>query len=1079
MEAGWLLALIVTPLFFNVYSSRVFEPDKIALLRSLALIVLAAWLIKLIHEGGARFDNLSAEQYGSLKGFFRIPLVLPVAGLVVVYVISTLFSVSQYTSLYGSYQRMQGTFTTFSYLVLFGAVAANVRRRAQVERIFTTVILTSLPISLYGILQHYHFDPLPWGGDTVLRVTGNMGNAIFIAAYLIMSALVTLGRLAVAVHAILTEAANLARHMIRLTGYVIILAFNVVAIVFSQSRGPWLGLFAGTVFFVVLLALYGLSRALTHGNQRLATTARAVTLATLAVTAAGVIFLIVLNIPNGPLASLKQVTGLGRLGQVFETEGGTGRVRALIWQGVVQLMKPHPPLQFPDGHPDPWNAIRPIIGYGPEALYVAFNRFYPPELGDIEARNASPDRSHNETFDTLSFTGVIGLGVHFVLFVAVFYYSLKWLGLLNSRRRRIVFLALIFGGGALSAVGFVVRLGPEFFGVGLPSGMLLGLGVFLSLHALWTVLRHNAEPDAQATVASTPEPWRAVALISLFSAIVAHFTEIHFGIAIVSTRTHFWIFTGLLIVLGLVMTTPTRSAAAAAEVPLPRRRQRAAARAAALSAEAQEAREFWGPVSASTGLMAGLLITLGYDFVSNTAHLNQAGAILWEALTALHASAPIPIRPYGILGMVLITWLLGSALMYLEEVPNPGYRRWLEALGVTALLTLVVGGFDWAWMSFHLAGIANFRVDQQNVIQGVLASANNFAGVLTLYYLVMFVLLLALAALITYDRLITAPASVSAPSAVGYTLLAGAALFFSYLLNLQVIQADIIYKTALQFDDQGQPQIAIALYDEVIQMTPAQDYYYLFLGRAFLDRTASLTDPAERDQLFIQAETKLQEARDLNPLNTDHTANLGRINRQWAALTSDPVVRAEKAKRANEYYTQALNLSPHNAGLWNEWALLTFQQLSDGDAAQTKLDESFRLDRIFEQTYEIQGNLDVWRAGQSADQASAYYQKAIDAYQQGLQVATRRGTPELNLRLGLASAYAATHQPQPAIDQYLLAAPKAGGNQWQIYQAVAELYRQLGDVAQARNYGQLALNGAPDANKAGLQGWLNGLGASP
>ena len=46
IEAGWLAALIVTPLFFNVFSSRVFEPDKISLVRTTALIMLLAWLIK-------------------------------------------------------------------------------------------------------------------------------------------------------------------------------------------------------------------------------------------------------------------------------------------------------------------------------------------------------------------------------------------------------------------------------------------------------------------------------------------------------------------------------------------------------------------------------------------------------------------------------------------------------------------------------------------------------------------------------------------------------------------------------------------------------------------------------------------------------------------------------------------------------------------------------------------------------------------------------------------------------------------------------------------------------------------------
>jgi hypothetical protein len=30
IEAGWLAALVVAPMFFNVFSSRVFEPDKIS-----------------------------------------------------------------------------------------------------------------------------------------------------------------------------------------------------------------------------------------------------------------------------------------------------------------------------------------------------------------------------------------------------------------------------------------------------------------------------------------------------------------------------------------------------------------------------------------------------------------------------------------------------------------------------------------------------------------------------------------------------------------------------------------------------------------------------------------------------------------------------------------------------------------------------------------------------------------------------------------------------------------------------------------------------------------------------------------
>lgn len=48
MEVTWLLALVSIPLYFNIYTSRVFEPDKIALFRSLVLIIGVAWLLKAV-----------------------------------------------------------------------------------------------------------------------------------------------------------------------------------------------------------------------------------------------------------------------------------------------------------------------------------------------------------------------------------------------------------------------------------------------------------------------------------------------------------------------------------------------------------------------------------------------------------------------------------------------------------------------------------------------------------------------------------------------------------------------------------------------------------------------------------------------------------------------------------------------------------------------------------------------------------------------------------------------------------------------------------------------------------------------
>jgi len=51
IEAGWLTAIIVVPLFFNIYSSRVFEPDKLTLLRSIALLMAVTGVIKVVEKG--------------------------------------------------------------------------------------------------------------------------------------------------------------------------------------------------------------------------------------------------------------------------------------------------------------------------------------------------------------------------------------------------------------------------------------------------------------------------------------------------------------------------------------------------------------------------------------------------------------------------------------------------------------------------------------------------------------------------------------------------------------------------------------------------------------------------------------------------------------------------------------------------------------------------------------------------------------------------------------------------------------------------------------------------------------------
>ena len=136
-----------------------------------------------------------------------------------------------------------------SYIVIFWMILMNMRRREQLERIVTVIVITSLPIAFYGLIQHASKDPLPWGGDVTQRVASNMGNAIFVAAYLIMAFFLTLGRLVQSFQVILTEKESRISDILRASVYLFIAALQLIAFGFADSRGPLLGWLPGMFIF--------------------------------------------------------------------------------------------------------------------------------------------------------------------------------------------------------------------------------------------------------------------------------------------------------------------------------------------------------------------------------------------------------------------------------------------------------------------------------------------------------------------------------------------------------------------------------------------------------------------------------------------------------------------------------------------------------------------------------------------------------------------------------------------------------------------------------------------------------------
>ena len=1174
IEAGWLAALVVVPLFFNIHSNRVFEPDKLSLLRSIALVMSAAWLVRVaegwrVREAGNGEDRSPAGKAPWWRRIVDTPLALPTLLLVLVYLTSTIFSVTPAVSLLGSYQRLQGTYTTLSYIVIFFLMLQGLRTRRQLDRVITTAIIVSFPIALYGLVQHFGLDPLPWGGDVTRRVASNMGNAIFVAAYLIMvvpltlsrllenwrktgdgfdtrdgllgglafvllaAALLTgmllkvgegmlwlrwaallvgillqvpiyllspaerrstvlaislpltfgflvafswilelffppampnyfwLGLLAVGLFmmAMVAFAYYLRKPVARLlllTAYFVIVITQLVCIFYTQSRGPLLGLLAGLFFFFALLGLLKRRAALTWAMYGLA---------------AGIVaFLVIFNTVDSPIIEkLRKTPYVGRLGKVLQTEEGTGKVRVLIWEGAVEMIGWHPPLEIPgeeDG-PDAYNALRPIIGYGPESMYVAYNRFYPPDLAHFEKRNASPDRSHNETFDALVTTGWVGLVVYLLLFGSAFYYGLKWLGFVRERWLGWTFAGLWAGGAVLGMVGVWAWRGPAYIGVGIPLGAVAGVGLYLFVELVLA----TARPERRLS-SSTSLQW---VMLALLSAVAAHFVEIQFGIAIAATRTYFWAFAATMVVVGsrlmqqaeALETVPSRHPAqehegSSAEQPArraPRRRRRRGTSTPIAAPGAGIADQNW--LSSLLVLsVIGLLIFSTMMFNAVTPPSEEAGLLetVWLSLTQRDgAFSPV------MLALFLTTWAMVavaglSELVTQEKDNDRAAEKWLTALGIFALITL--------------GGAALFALMHAVRLKPVTITADNYSNPLsntiTFYYVNVFTLVMGLALVLTF---LSDESRRTAAWRWGGRLadvaVIGLALILPVLLglainasNISIVRADIVYKEGLSSERVGQWDGAIYLYDHALGLAPNEDFYHLFLGRAYMEK-AKRSPGDQRDLWLQQSEQVLLDARDIAPLNTDHSRNLSKLYLSWGSAKSGE--EAQKLfEQALAYSSDAVSLSPNTADVRNERAQV-YLAMGDYQKAEETYQQSLALDDEYVQTHLALGQLYV---------QGEEWQKAVQAFERAIELRPKSG--EAYSLLGYA--YSRSADLEKALDAYRTAAELRPQN-YIDHKNLAILYNQLGRTDEAIQEAAQALALAPEDEKGPLETFLAQLGA--
>jgi tetratricopeptide (TPR) repeat protein/O-antigen ligase len=899
IEAGWLAAAIVTPLFFNWYSNRVFEASKVALLRSIAVVMVAAWLIKILEAGswkrkaGTPIFNIQHLVSGN-------PLLLPGLLLAAIYILTTITSIAPRVSFWGFYHRQQGLYVALCYIAIFFLMLDTLRTRQQLERLITVILLTSLPVSLYGIMQHYRIDPLVWIRTSLSgRVESTLGNPILIGAYLIMVVPLTVWQLIRSFSLIRTRGKKVGPSLVLFGCYLLLLILQLICLVFTQSRGPVMGLVAGALFSFLLLTVL-------RGRKGLALAAVGASIALLAILA-------ILNLPNSPLMLPKGIPFVRRLGAMSRD---IMEDRSLIWHGAAEMITA-------DG-------IRAVIGYGPETMGLISHPYTHPDWAALKGYQQVVDRCHNETLDAWITSGLIGLFAYLVFFGSIFYHGFKQLGLITNSRQRTFFVVTCLAGGFSGAlVSWLVEGTLRWAGVGIPAGILLALVIYLLTSLFRQSPKSNGSTELTEvfqlpTLVLSPVEVSnfQILLIILLSALVAHFVEIQFGIAITATRTYFWIYAALLAIIGCCRQEELVPEAAAKTPPPDISHQRRGRRRRGRRQKADRpSADISARLSGSTlpqALLVGLILaTTSFDLITHQFELSANGLV--------------------ISGLLFVIWLFGGILI-LTLRPGSGQASSLQS-PISNLRTYVLGSL--------LCFLPFIVIHAAIILPGASVERAIFA-----YYAFTFSVIFAVAVALLMGSDLRLPSATPSTKLRTrplyrfrawwlYPVIGIGILLLILNTNLNAAQADVYYKFALSSEEKGEVDQAISVYSQAIQLAPHWSQYYASLGWAYGLKAVTASDADQRGALFEESVKTLEHARQMSPFDPDIMAKLGHVYWNWGSLTPDLGQKAEKLETALVHYEQAVTLSPLNHGrMLKDDMIQTYLHLGETYTAIDKLSQA-------------------------------------------------------------------------------------------------------------------------------------------
>ena len=330
--------------------------------------------------------------WSQIKRWFKHPLVLIATAWLLIAALASVFGINLYVSFWGNPERLGGLITAIYIYVLLIVLLAYLQKNIAVK-ILSIMSWVGGLVALFAIAQKLGF--VSWW-PSFERPISVMGNVIFLSTFLIMTIFITL-----------YFALQSRTVWLKLT-YGMLFIAQIIALFLAMSRGPSIGLVVGLLTFTIGWLWIKYAKSQTKFWKTV-----------------GIVFLAMIMLIGG-LYLVREPLGIQRLFRYSVTEGGASHARLIVMQSVFNgALK------------------RPILGYGPENIYVAYNDSYRPELARYDYRETFADRGHSVLIDQLAANGILGL-IAMLLFVGgLFIYSIKWLKRADTYSEKILAVAFL------------------------------------------------------------------------------------------------------------------------------------------------------------------------------------------------------------------------------------------------------------------------------------------------------------------------------------------------------------------------------------------------------------------------------------------------------------------------------------------------------------------------------------------------------------------------------------------------------------------------------------------------------------